>query len=306
MLKKLEDSLTEDGYPDFSADGMEMKDNMLFYKWTNFVRFPNSSGRIISFEERIDTSNSFYIPDDDSPKNSSAEYTKFGLTVTENQILWKGDEFESMRINNSGQVYVWTKYNVWTLLPEEGDKLVFLKRSPGYEKISNKHSIEYYNSETWRNFIMFPFYGGSTDVGERLDKPSVKHKSWFCNFLFSLYPSLAVRIGFCRKSYFGDKVIASRELIQKLTFSEYPLPSDSESHIHRFYNPNVPIKLIITESEFLKDDDELEKLKIDELGDVEIWTKYYSCVIRSAGGHERFIIVPRHPFAGVQCHFLNQ
>ncbi len=268
---------------------------MFLYKWTDFVRFPNSIRRIISFEERIDTGNSFYISADDSPKNSSAEYAKFGLTVTEDQILRKGDEFVSMYINDSGQVYVWTKYNVWTLLPEEGDKLVFLKRSPGYEKISDKHSTEYYSSETWRNFIMFPFYGGSINVGERLDKLSVKYKSRFCNFLFSLYPSSVVRIGFCRKSYFGDKTVALREQIQKLTFSKYPLPGDSESHIHRFYNPNVPSRLIITESEFLRDTDELEKLKIDELSNVGIWTKYYSCVIRSAGGHERFIIVPRHP-----------
>lgn len=270
---------------------------MLFYKWTDFVRFPNSIGRIISFKERIDTSNSLYISDYHPPISSSENYTKFGLTVTEDQILYDSDEFESVFINDSGQVYIWTKYNVWTLLPEEGDKLIFLKRSPEYEKITSSQLTEYYSSEMWRNFIMFPFYGGSTDFGERLDKFSVKLKSRFCNFLFSLYPNFAVRIEFCKKSYFGDKVIAPRELIQTLTFSEYPLPADSESHIHRFYNPNVPSRLIITESEFLSDTDELKKLKINEFGDVEIWTKYYSCVIRSTGGHERFIIVPRHPSA---------
>lgn len=241
---------------------------MNFYdSWTDFVRYPGTPQKIRSSKDRTDTANAMKVNEDNVRHYFDKEIVP-GFIITEREILFReGDEFECTYISDHGQVYIWTRFSVWTLLPEEGDKPVFLERYPNADPEFRKmrEPFKYYDEGKWRDFT-----------------------------ILSLPPEIYSGLAEVRFENKGS-VRASGDMIRQLTFSTYPLPKNHEDFIARFMKPDMPARLLITESEFIDEGDRLETMIIDSVSAPLIWTEKHTCVLRSHEGFERFIVLPRHP-----------
>jgi hypothetical protein len=98
----------------------------LIREWRDFLIFPDGEGGITRetrFNLELVTSGSF--------AGRSAHI------VTKSEIVWSGDEFEAMRVDDAGNVEIWTTKKVWTVNRRHGtEKLLFIARHPYEEQAS--------------------------------------------------------------------------------------------------------------------------------------------------------------------------
>lgn len=103
---------------------------MLYKEWIDFVIYPLDSNRVLTREQRLDTSNAIRVTD---PNYTPTLGTEKGTIFTKEQIIFDfdNDEFEAIAIGYTGSVTIWTRKRVWALFKFEAvEKLRFLPRNP--------------------------------------------------------------------------------------------------------------------------------------------------------------------------------
>ena len=109
---------------------------MLYKEWIDFVVFPSNPNKILTREQRVNTTNAVRF--------ESEEYKNFelvhqrGFVYTKDRIIFDDDKLEAMAINSKGDVCIWTETRVWTLLRRFGDmeKLIYVPRNPDSSEVS--------------------------------------------------------------------------------------------------------------------------------------------------------------------------
>ena len=106
----------------------------MFYKeWIDFVTFPLDSNKVISREQRLDTSTAILVTDSDYTPQLGTER---GVIFPKELIFFDDDEFETMWFGETGQVIVWTKKRVWNIyILEALERMQFLPRSPDSDEL---------------------------------------------------------------------------------------------------------------------------------------------------------------------------
>jgi hypothetical protein len=106
---------------------------MIFREWQDFVTYPLDPDRVRTKGERLDTSAAFRrgldgkYPQDYGPSSSRGAIVDLGM------IVYESDVFESMEVNDYGDVLVWTRHKVWLLLRRNTagmEKLIYVPRHP--------------------------------------------------------------------------------------------------------------------------------------------------------------------------------
>lgn len=99
----------------------------IFYKWTDFVIYPDDAARVTSIEQRLDTSKAIVVK---HHKDMPFARTH-GALPQKSEVVFNDDEFEAMEITEQGEVFIWTKQRVWRLFRLHGyEKLIFFPRHP--------------------------------------------------------------------------------------------------------------------------------------------------------------------------------
>ena len=109
---------------------------MLYEEWIDFVIYPLDSNRVLTREQRLDTSNAVRVSDKDYTPTIGTEK---GTIYPKESVFFdfNNDKFEAMAIDNYGGVVIWTTKKVWFLLNDRGlEKLKYVPRHPDSEKYS--------------------------------------------------------------------------------------------------------------------------------------------------------------------------
>lgn len=91
----------------------------LSYEWKDFIVFPLDPDRVLTRDARFDLS-----------------LTSAGAkAVSKEMVVRPGDEFEAIRVDEVGNVSIWTKNLAWTLLRDHGtERLTSIPRYPHEER----------------------------------------------------------------------------------------------------------------------------------------------------------------------------
>ena len=103
---------------------------MLYKKWIDFVIYPLDSNRVLTREQRLDTSKAIRVTDLNYTPDIGTER---GTVYTKNLIIFDfdNDEFEAIAIGITGSVTIWTRKRVWSLCKlEVMERMIFFPRNP--------------------------------------------------------------------------------------------------------------------------------------------------------------------------------
>lgn len=104
---------------------------MVFQEFQEFVTYPLDRDRVRTRAERVDTSNAFRRGADGCYPEGCSQSR--GRIIDLDLIVYDGDVFESMEVDDYGNVYIWTRQKVWVLLRKETanlEKLIYVPRYP--------------------------------------------------------------------------------------------------------------------------------------------------------------------------------
>lgn len=106
---------------------------MIFREFQEFVTYPLDRDRVRTRAERLDTSKASRLgPNGRYPEDYLASKGD-GAVIGVDQIVWEGDIFECMEVDDYGNVCIWTQLRVWVLLRKETanlEKLIYVPRHP--------------------------------------------------------------------------------------------------------------------------------------------------------------------------------
>jgi hypothetical protein len=106
---------------------------MIFREWQEFVTYPLDPDRVRTKAERLDTSAAFRRGRDGKYPQDYEAASSRGAIIDLGIIVYDGDDFESMEVNDYGDVLVWTRQKVWLLLRKNTagmEKLIYVPRHP--------------------------------------------------------------------------------------------------------------------------------------------------------------------------------
>lgn len=102
---------------------------MLYKKWIDFVVFPSDSNKVKTREDRLKTESAL----SQNERIENPEVAKeVGYFVSWNDYDFKDEVFESMWIDEDGNVIIWTDKKVWSLHRriDGKEKMIYLPRNP--------------------------------------------------------------------------------------------------------------------------------------------------------------------------------
>lgn len=108
---------------------------MIYHSWIVIVIYPLDPSRVLTREERLDTSHAVRIVGE----NFKPSLHPQDAVVTQDMVVRDAGEFVAMEIDDYGFVTVWAENKVYYLLRDRGlEKFIGLRRNPPTEDHNNK------------------------------------------------------------------------------------------------------------------------------------------------------------------------
>lgn len=102
---------------------------MLYKEWIDFVVYPSDANKVKTCEERIFTEHA--LCQDERIENPEAAKQN-GYVVSWKDYDFNDDVFETMWIDDDGNVTIWTEKRVWSLHRriDGKEKMIYVPRNP--------------------------------------------------------------------------------------------------------------------------------------------------------------------------------
>jgi hypothetical protein len=109
---------------------------MLYKTWIDFVVYPSNTNKVKTREDRLAVQNAV----SQTEKYENPELAKkkgFIVNWNDYEMLSKDDNFDTMWIDNAGNVIIWTEKRVWSLHRriDGKEKMTYVPRNPDLSQL---------------------------------------------------------------------------------------------------------------------------------------------------------------------------